>query len=276
MCATGRLHDPESWYRVTNLVTMVLQWNVIWKFLFFVHVALATTGAAILFFFFRWHGETTGHGDDDYVAFVRKFAGGLAIAFTLSLPVWYLFYIFTTPDVAFDQSVYWLAAALVLVAMVAAFTLMAVLGSSRPRFGTTTFSLFMGIFLLMNVVDQRTMVNANLEHATLLSIEAEREKAEREAEIEAKMADAGGVEQGEEVFKSVCMQCHRFDSKLVGPPLNDVLPNYAANPEALHQFLANPTKRNPDYPPMPNPGLTQAQIRAVSEYVLSRLEQGNE
>jgi mono/diheme cytochrome c family protein len=273
MCATGRLHDPEKWFRVTNVLIMVLNWNVIWKFLFFVHAAFAITGGAVLFFFFRWPRKGQAAADDDYASFVRKFAGGIAIAFTFSLPVWYLFYIFTTPDVAFDKGVYVLAAALVLVAMITAFVLLSVLSSPRPRWGTTTFTLFLVIFALMNIVDQRAMVNANQEHAALLSIEHEKEKAEREAEIEAAMAQQSGKDVGKETFESVCMQCHRFDSKLVGPPLNTVLPNYAANPEALRQFLANPTKRNPDYPPMPNPGLTKAQINAVAEYVLSQLDQ---
>jgi mono/diheme cytochrome c family protein len=272
MCATGRLHDPEKWFRVTNVLIMVLNWNVIWKFLFFVHASIAITGGAVLFFFFRWPRKGLAPADADYTAFVRKFAGGIAIAFTFSLPVWYLFYIFTTPDVAFDKGVYVLAAALVLVAMITAFVLLSVLASSRPRWGTTTFTLFLVIFALMNIVDQRAMVNANQEHAALLTIEHEKEKAEREAEIEAVMAKQSGADVGKETFEGVCMQCHRFDEKLVGPPLNAVLPNYAANPEALRQFLANPTKRNPDYPPMPNPGLTKAQINAVAEYVLSQLE----
>ena len=63
------------------------------------------------------------------------------------------------------------------------------------------------------------------------------------------------------------MQCHRFEEKLVGPPLAQVLPNYKL--ETLKAFIADPNKTLAGYPPMPNPGLTQAQIAAVAEYELS-------
>lgn len=272
LSATGRLNDPEKWYRVTDIFIMLLNWNVIWKFLFFVHAAGAITGGAILFFFFRWGGKSTAPGDPEYADFVRKFAGGIAMAFTFSLPVWYLFYIFTSPDIVFDKAVYLLAAGVVFVAMVTAFVLLAVLSNRRPRFGASVFTLFMVVFAVSGVVDQRAMVNANQEHATLITIKAENAKAEREAEIEAKMQEAGGKNVGEETFKTVCMQCHRFDSKLVGPPLLSVLPKYKSDPEQLKQFLASPTKKNPDFPPMPNPGLNKAQINAVAAYVLGELE----
>ena len=43
-----RLQDPEKWFRVTNLGMMLLNWNAIWKFLFFLHASFALTGGAIL------------------------------------------------------------------------------------------------------------------------------------------------------------------------------------------------------------------------------------
>jgi mono/diheme cytochrome c family protein len=156
--------------------------------------------------------------------------------------------------------------------MISAWVLLAILTSARPRLAATAFTLSLVIFALMGVVDQKAMVNANMEHAALLTIEAEREKAEREAEIEAILAAGHGEGLGEEVFTTTCMQCHRFDERLVGPPLAKVLPLYKPNIEALRAFIANPTKRNPDYPPMPNPGLTTAQVNAVAEYVMEELK----
>lgn len=272
MSAVARLHDPEKWFRITDLLIMVLNFNVIWKFAFFLHASLAITGAAILFFFFKWPNKSEAARDAEYAGFVRKFGAGLAMAFTFALPVFYLLYIFTSPDVVFDGSVYILAAGLVFVALISAWVLLAILASSRPRLNATAFVLFLVIFALMGVVDQKAMVNANMEHATLLTIEAEREKAEREAEIEAILAAQHGEGLGEEVFTTTCMQCHRFEERLVGPPLAQVLPLYKPDIEALKQFIANPTKRNPDYPPMPNPGLTAAQVNAVAEYLMEQLK----
>jgi len=37
--------------------------------------------------------------------------------------------------------------------------------------------------------------------------------------------------------------------------------------------VLNPVKVNPDFPPMPHPGLTSAQARAVAKYLLGQLDQ---
>jgi cytochrome c len=52
----------------------------------------------------------------------------------------------------------------------------------------------------------------------------------------------------------------------VGPPLNDVLTQYDG--ESLKAFLTSPARIDANYPPMPNPGLTPAQINAVTNYLL--------
>ena len=38
-------------------------------------------------------------------------------------------------------------------------------------------------------------------------------------------------------------------------------------------FIMNPTKKDPAYPPMPNPGLTPAQASAVADYELSHYKE---
>jgi len=242
---------------------------------FFVHAGLAITGAAVLFFFFRWRGRGYA-AEPEYAAVVSRFGAGLGLAFVFALPVFQLFYVFTTPDVAFDSGVYLLAAALVAVAMLAAFVFVATLRSPRPRFAARSFVLLLGVFLLSGVVDVRSMANANQERITLLTLEAEKKRAEHEAELEALIAAGRGPGIGEEVFATTCMQCHRFGERLVGPPLASVLPKYQDDVAALKAFITNPTKKDPNYPPMPNPGLSPGQVEAVAEYVLERLAEGGQ
>jgi cytochrome c len=251
-------------------VILLLNWNVIWKFLFFLHLAFAFTGLAILFFMFRWSDRTTS-GDPAYAAFVRKFASGLALAFCFALPLFDLLYVFTSPDVVFDSTTYLMATAVVFVCMLIAFILISGLRAKAPRYVAATFVMGLVVFVLSSSFDVRAMANANREHAVLLEMASEMEKAARESEIEAAQAAASGSNLGEETFTKVCMQCHRFDTKLVGPPLAQMLPNY--NLESLKAFLANPNKTLAGYPPMPNPGLTPAQIAAVAEYELSHYKE---
>ncbi len=268
MSTVARLHDPEKWFRLKNLLIVLLNWNVIWKFLFFVHLAFALTGAMILFFLLRWSRERAV-GDAEYAAFVRKFGAGVGLAFCFALPVFFLFYVFTSPDVVFDNTNYLLATAVVFVSMLIAFAFFGALRSREPRFGATTFTLFMIVFVLAGSFDVRAMANANREHARIIGQAAEKAVMEREVALETAMAEARGANLGEETFNKVCMQCHRFEEKLVGPPLATVLTKY--NQESLKAFIMSPSKVDPAYPPMPNPGLTPAQAEAVAAYELTHL-----
>jgi len=268
MSTVARLHDPEKWFRLKNLLIVLLNWNVIWKFLFFVHLAFALTGAMILFFLLRWSRERAV-GDAEYAAFVRKFGAGVGLAFCFALPVFFLFYVFTSPDVVFDNTNYLIATAVVFVSMLIAFAFFGALRSREPRFGATTFTLFMIVFVLAGSFDVRAMANANREHARIIEQAAEKAVMEREVALETAMAEARGANLGEETFNKVCMQCHRFEEKLVGPPLATVLTKY--NQESLKAFIMSPSKVDPAYPPMPNPGLTPAQAEAVAAYELAHL-----
>ncbi len=270
LSAIVRLQDPEKWFRLKNAAILVLNWNVIWKFLLFVHLGLGLTGAAILFFVLRWRGRESVT-DADYAQFARRFGAGLGLAFCFAVPVFNLLYVFTSADVVFDRIVYALGISVTLVTMLIAYAFVGALRSSRARFGATTFSLFILVFVLSSTFDVRSMANANREHARLIAIKTDRERAEQEAVIEAAMAARAGRNLGEETFNSVCMQCHRMNEKLVGPPLNAVLPKYAGNPENLQNFMLNPVKIDPAYPPMPNPGLSSAAARAVAEYLLGQM-----
>jgi cytochrome c len=267
-----RLQDPEKWFRVTDLGIMLLNWNAIWKFLFFLHASFALTGGAILFFFLKWPG-TRVDADADYERLLRNYGAGMAFAFSLALPVFYTFYIFTTADVAFDNTVYLLATGVVFLVLVTAMLLFANLKAARTRFCVATFVMFLLVFLTASVVDQLTMGNANAEHKTLLVLEAERLQTERQAELEALAAGAHGANRGEEIFTGQCMACHRFDSQLVGPALQDVLPKYKDKFDELKAYIKNPSKKNPDFPPMPSLGLSDSEVEAVAGYILEQIEQ---
>jgi cytochrome c len=275
MAILCRLQDPEKWFRATNLGLMLLNWNAIWKFLFFLHASFALTGCAILFFFFKWSGtkiETEGDSAK-YAGLVRNYGAGSAFAFSLALPVFYTFYIFTTADIALDNAVYLMAVAVVFLILVNTLLLFTNLRARMTRFSGATLVVFLVAYLLAIVTDQKTMVNANAEHRAIAVVEADRLQEEREAMLEEMAAGAGGVERGKEIFTGQCMACHRFDSRLVGPPLREVLPKYKDDVATLKKFVKNPYKINPDFPPMPALGLSDSDVDAVVEYVLGQLKE---
>ena len=89
----------------------------------------------------------------------------------------------------------------------------------------------------------------------------------------AKIKDKAGIQEivvisGEDIYNAKCIACHRFDTKLVGPPYNDVLPKYEGKRDALVDFILNPVKVNPEYTAMPNQGLKPKEAEAVADYIV--------
>ncbi|MCD4688747.1 MAG: cytochrome c, partial [Desulfuromonadaceae bacterium] len=73
---------------------------------------------------------------------------------------------------------------------------------------------------------------------------------------------------GAQLFQQKCSACHRFDQRLIGPPLNSVLEKYRPGKAKLTGFLRTPQKIDPDYPTMPNLGLTEQEAGAIADYLL--------
>ncbi len=84
------------------------------------------------------------------------------------------------------------------------------------------------------------------------------------------------VQQGEEIFNLKCTACHKLDQRYVGPPLGDVLAH--RKPEYIMNMMLNPEEMLKKHPEakamlaqymtqMPNQNLTEADARAVLEYL---------
>lgn len=88
--------------------------------------------------------------------------------------------------------------------------------------------------------------------------------------------DPALVKEGEEIFTTKCSACHRLDRRYVGPALGQV--TQRRTPAYVMNMILNPTEMTLKHPvahellatlmtQMPNLGLTQAQARAVLEYL---------
>ena len=88
--------------------------------------------------------------------------------------------------------------------------------------------------------------------------------------------DAALVAQGEAIFTSKCAACHKLDEKYVAPPLGQVLSQ--RTPEFVMNMMLNPDEMVQQHPevkamlaqyftPMPDQQLTEADARAVLEYL---------
>ena len=121
------------------------------------------------------------------------------------------------------------------------------------------------IFSMLGVIvkDQLAMGNATKPNSVILA--AKYTEYLKEITGENKIA---AIVSGEQIYKNICSSCHSFDHKVVGPPYKQTLPKYEGKLDQLVAFIRNPTKKNPDYPPMPNPALKPAEAQAVAEWLL--------
>lgn len=79
-----------------------------------------------------------------------------------------------------------------------------------------------------------------------------------------------GQEKVERVYNGVCAGCHAFRVTVVGPPTETVQALYQNNPKGIADYIANPEKRRPEYPPMPSQAHLDAALRLeVARYMLA-------
>lgn len=264
--------DPEKWPFVQNPLDLVLSWKTIAKFLHFSTLALAITGVSLVFFLLHWRKKTDR--DPDYESFVLKLGAGIGLFFTLVQPVFLLFDLINTVDVSLSRAVFAGTAMMLVLLFIISLLLLKMLSQSRARLGPAVAIIYLLFFLVLVLNDGWTREKAIEVHTRGLLAKAQAVKDE----IHDRRLAAGAVEivadaqAGEKVFNNRCTACHQFDARLVGPPLHSVLPKYVDNVAELKSYLASPQKKNPEYPAMPNLGLSSAEIESVTAYVLSQAQ----
>jgi len=78
-----------------------------------------------------------------------------------------------------------------------------------------------------------------------------------------------GAVPGEKFYKTLCAACHAVDTRLVGPSLAEVAPDYQADPESMVAWIKAPQKRRPDYPEMPALSMPEDEYAKVARYAVA-------
>lgn len=254
-CGATFLVMPERWPVLAATPTLVLSWSGVARFLEFVCLAFILTGTGMVLFSGR-------NGEDKRL--VGRTGAAVALTFLLVLPLCLLLDLVNLPLLAHSVPRFGVAAVTVVTAAAAALLLL-------PRCVKLPFVLALGLLFLFVLGDHLGRESA-LTSLVLQEVAAEtrafplpRTESIPAAPPSSKESMAGS---GEEIFNRACSGCHAFDRRRVGPPLNEVVPGYRGRRGALADFIANPVKMNPDYPAMPDPGLSEAEISAVVDFLL--------
>ncbi len=270
--------DPGRWFLIRKPTQLLFSWNVMARFVQFTTAALAFSGAAVLFFFFHWQGGRRGL-EENYATYLRNFAMGTALFFTLLQPFFLFWNLITLPSISLSEAVFLLAILVIMVLAWVGLKLWRMVQEKTARRGVSVFVLYLLAFVLMVVTDHFALENAIENHSALLISRAEEVQSRLEAEREARRTSAIKVdlELGKKVYLNQCITCHRFDQQVVGPAYNQVLPKYLDRQEELVDFVRKPRKIDPALPPMPQLGLKESEIRSVVAYLLKtfREQQNN-
>jgi mono/diheme cytochrome c family protein len=262
---------PERWALVELPLPFFHSFQPIVHFKIFLAGALLFTGASTLIVFFHWP-EREVHTPSVDLPLVTRVAYGLLIFGLVPIPALLIVDFAIAPFFTLRSEVFWLAFWMLAVLLVLGVLIVSMVTKQHTRYAWPVFVfslVFLGLFAGRQQ-SQITVGNQENEHATLRhaqEIRAELVAARQELYASASELPADA---GEQLFNRVCSACHSFETRVVGPPYNDVLAKYVNDLEGLAGFVFSPSKVNADYPAMPNQGLRRAEARAVAAYLLTR------
>jgi len=139
------------------------------------------------------------------------------------------------------------------------------LKESSAKFASLLVYLFVVLLAFLIIKDQYAFDTSTKKQFAILAANYEN----YQKKVKEEFGLITEVINGADIYNGKCIACHQFDRKVVGPPYKEVLPKYEGNKEKLIQFVLNPVKVNPEYPPMPNQGLKPKEAEAVVEYLLT-------
>jgi cytochrome c len=252
--------DPNEWNN-QNVFTALMSIRVITKYLQFLSAAFALTGASILFGFFYWEGGKIIK-DEYYKNYVRSNAIGIAFPGAVLVPLFLFINTVQLPEKALSGAVFAYATIAIVLLFISYHIFYSMIKYGNANFSGTLFFLILFALITIVIKDQLAMSNATQVQSAVL----DRQFQAHLAEMRGPGADA--VISGEEIFQVRCASCHSFETRMVGPAYNDVLQKYEGNVNQLIGFIRNPTKIDPAYPPMPNPGLRPNEAEAVANYLM--------
>ncbi len=273
LIGTGYVISPEKWPFIPKRIILYISWSSLVTFLTFFSLAGGVVGIFMIFL----PSFIPSEGDEErYSEFLHRTGAYVTIGSTLLLPPLTVLELVTLPGIARSGESYLLSSGLLLLAFALCAYLVISLEEKRKEVmvrGAIIFGLLLVLFSISGHVARQNALREN--SALIVRKGEEAPVAGKEGIKEGKgVAPLSPEERGEKVFSKICMGCHRLETKLVGPPLLEVLPEYRDDVEKLKAFVRNPVKENPDYPPMPKLGLTEEEIDGVAHYLLKKLDRG--
>jgi cytochrome c551/c552 len=267
---------PEKWAFIKEPIPFPLfSITPIIHFGGFLCLSFIITGAAVLFFYYKWPEKRLPE-DTPHYSFLKYHGYGLLLAGSLLMPVVIFWDLYTLPGYSLSIGVFVISAFIIIILFLLLALAAVMIKNYRtpiPRFSVISFLLALVLFGLVIGKDRTLQANASRETFAVLASDAQKARNEAVAQREELYSQAMKIDEklGEKIYNDVCTACHSFDQKILGPPFNDVLPKYKDKQDELISFIRNPKKIDPQYTAMPNPGLTTIQTKSVVKFLMIKM-----
>lgn len=259
---TSSVFTESSQILTVNLFSSV----VLIRFILLILISLSVTGGVLLFGIF-YIKDANPETDEEYTVLAKGTFLKAAFAASVFIPVLVLIDMMMLPETSLSGTFFFYLI-LSLLFLFIVYHLLYMLNKNINKTIAAYLLVTLILFILTYAINNQLLIaGSNRVQYAMLTTNYETYLAEL------KGVDKMPIINAEEIYKVSCSSCHAFDRKIVGPPHNEVIPKYFDNANQLVAFIRNPVKVNPEYPPMPNPGLKPDEAKAVAEYVILKVKE---
>jgi len=237
------------------------------RLLFFVVAAIAIGSVSFLFVKYSWDGGQKVD-DEEYSTLSKKASVKNAMIATMFIPLSFGLNIWATPKNAISGEMFAVAAIGVVALLLGIHFVYAMFKANDAKYGNYAFFAVATAFVFFVAKEQLAFQTSNNHNVMKLTHNYEAIFEE----LHGGGAAAEVVIDGEEIYKTRCSACHKFEvDQATAPGYNNVLPKYLDNQEEMIKFILNPYPVQKDkYPAgMANQGLKSAEAKAVAEFLLN-------
>ena len=208
--------------------------------------------------------------EPEYSEFVKQKIVRITFFSSVLIPLFLLFSIFGLPSTSLTGTVFFYAFISLFLLFLGYHFLYLLTKEVKGTIAALLFFTLIFSVAAFIISEQKAMATATKFQSASLSAQFDKYFAELKGEGKTVTINAA------EIYQVKCASCHKWDQKLVGPPHMEVLPKYVGKEAQLVAFIRNPSKVNPDYPPMPNPGLKPNEAEAMAKYLLETYKEKSE
>lgn len=248
-------------WKIEDFIAGLFSGNVLARFALYLFFAVALTGGMILFTFLEEEKKKRVI-DKDYSNFVKQKIVRVTFFVSFFIPLLLVICTFSLPESSLTGTVFFYSIVSIILLFLGYHLLYLLTKEIKGTVAALLLLTFIFSVASFIISDQKAMATATKFHSASLSAQFDEYFAELKGDGKTVAINAA------ELYQVKCASCHKWDQKLVGPPHLEVLPKYVGKEQQLEAFIRNPSKVNPEYPQMPNPGLKPNEAKALAKYLL--------